>query len=785
MGADSDDKQRAGSGGGNGAGECVRVVVRCRPLASKEVADGRQRVVEVDGSLGQVVVRNPRLDAREPGKAFTFDLVHDWNCAREVVASVLRGYNGTVFAYGQTGTGKTHTMEGTDSDRGIIPQAFNHIFEEIEGAGGADRDYLVRASFLEIYNEEIRDLLAPSSSGKGGDIGKRPHYLELKESTETGVYVKDLTSFVVKGVAEIRNVLQVGKKNRTVGATLMNQDSSRSHSIFTITIESSDRSSDPNSSGHIRAGKLHLVDLAGSERLSKTGATGDRLKEATKINLSLSALGNVISALVDGRSGHVPYRDSKLTRLLQDSLGGNTKTVMVANIGPADYNYDETINTLRYANRAKNITNKPRVNEDPKDAMLREFQEEIARLKGLLQSSSTGEGGSNNIHNDANLSASMNEEQLEHVRRQVRKEMEEAAMLAAASSMSAAQAVSISEEAVRAQVEAAAAADREALISKLRAMEEKLIHGDPEKLLQKAEEKDAELRRIREAENAAAERIAQLEEAQQLAEGHYASIQEEVEHKTRKLKQLFKKVHQKDLEIQDMNEEFQQEREDMLDTIRELTQQLKLKSIVVEAFVPPEEAAKIARRARWDDERQEWHIIGLEHAGNKSNNMRMQRPMSEYARIASAGGNPRFRADNVLALDLDMPERTTYDYDAAAIRDPRVQAAVDAAFADEGEMLFMDNNAGTTRSVYFSYKDHDTHAAADYALTNHNPNVIRPKSARRKEVAVSNSSSKDAAVTRPKTARKVARTPSRAGSADVVAAEEAPVYPTARGLVRQ
>ncbi|PIK44994.1 putative kinesin-like protein KIF17-like [Apostichopus japonicus] len=176
--------------------------------------------------------------------------------------------------------------------------------------------------------------------------------------------------------------MELGWKNRSTGATLMNADSSRSHSIFTIHIEMCDL--DENGEDHIRAGKLNLVDLAGSERQTKTGATGDRLKEATKINLSLSALGNVISALVDGKSKHIPYRDSKLTRLLQDSLGGNTKTLMVACLSPADNNYDETLSTLRYANRAKNIKNKPKINEDPKDALLRQYQEEIKQLKDMI-----------------------------------------------------------------------------------------------------------------------------------------------------------------------------------------------------------------------------------------------------------------------------------------------------------------------------------------------------------------------------------------------------------------
>ena len=263
----------------------------------------------------------------------------------------------------QTGAGKTHTMEGRPDPphlRGIIPNSFQHIFDHI--ANAPDLQFLVRASYLEIYNEEIRDLLSKDPKNS----------LELKENIDTGVYVKDLTSFVVKNVNEIDHVMQAGKKNRSTGATLMNQTSSRSHSIFTIVIECAETKGD-----HIRVGKLNLVDLAGSERQSKTGATGDRLKEATKINLSLAALGNVISALVDGKSSHIPYRDSKLTRLLQNSLGGNAKTVMCANAGPADYNYDETLSTLRYANRAKNIKNKPKINEDPKDAMLREYQDEI------------------------------------------------------------------------------------------------------------------------------------------------------------------------------------------------------------------------------------------------------------------------------------------------------------------------------------------------------------------------------------------------------------------------
>lgn len=198
--------------------------------------------------------------------------------------------------------------------------------------------------------------------------------------------MKDLLQIEVDSIAKMEQYMEIGFKNRAVRATNMNAESSRSHSIFTIYIDSQEN--DDKGNEKYKASKLNLVDLAGSERASKTGATGDGMKEATKINLSLSALGNVISALVDGKTNHIPYRDSKLTRLLQDSLGGNTKTIMIAAVSPANYNYDETLSTLRYASRAKFIQNKPKINEDPKDALLREYMEEIKKLKMMLSGKS-------------------------------------------------------------------------------------------------------------------------------------------------------------------------------------------------------------------------------------------------------------------------------------------------------------------------------------------------------------------------------------------------------------
>ncbi|KAM6312943.1 kinesin-like protein KIF17 [Podargus strigoides] len=362
------------------AWEAMKVVVRCRPMNEREKALGCKAVVSIESARGLCFLQNPA--AGEPPKQFTFDGAYSQEHSTEqiyhevaypLVEGVTEGYNGTIFAYGQTGSGKSFTMQGIvdpATQKGIIPRALEHIFESVQYAENAK--FLVRASYLEIYNEAIRDLLGADTKQK----------LELKEHSEKGVYVKGLSLHTVQSVAQCEQIMETGWRNRTVGCILMNKDSSRSHSIFTVNVEIF--TVDEQGQDHLRATKLNLVDLAGSERQSKTGATGERLKEATKINLSLLALGNVISALADGRCKHIPYRDSKLTRLLQDSLGGNTRTLMVACLSPADNNYDETLSTLHYANRVKSIKNKPHINEDAKDALLREYQEEIKKLKAIL-----------------------------------------------------------------------------------------------------------------------------------------------------------------------------------------------------------------------------------------------------------------------------------------------------------------------------------------------------------------------------------------------------------------
>ena len=364
-----------------GKSECVKVAIRVRPMNAHEKEQNSTLCVEVDTANNTVSV------TKTDTKTFQFDYVYPMETTQRqiydevafpIVDSIFQGYNGTIFAYGQTGCGKTFTMMGIVDNpdlKGIIPNAFSHIFGFIK-TEGESKKFLVRCSFVEIYNEEVRDLLVNKSTK-----------LDIREDPKKGTFVKDLTYVTLKDTQDIQKCLDRGNKNRHVGQTSMNDQSSRSHSLFTVYLEIEEN-------GKIRSGKLNLVDLAGSERVGKTNATGQTFDEGKKINLSLTALGSVIDALSFNRK-HIPYKDSKLTRLLADSLGGNTKTVMFANISPASYNYDETVGTLRYASRAKLIKNAPKINEDPKDALLRKYEEEIKALKEQLANG--GEGGEKKI----------------------------------------------------------------------------------------------------------------------------------------------------------------------------------------------------------------------------------------------------------------------------------------------------------------------------------------------------------------------------------------------------
>lgn len=753
---------------GKKSGESVKVVVRCRPMNEKEIAQGHRRIIEMNVKKGSIEITNPSKREEVP-RMFTYDSVYDWNSKqielydetfRQLVDSVLEGYNGTIFAYGQTGTGKTFTMEGVRADpvlRGVIPNSFEHIFTHI--ARTQNQQYLVRASYLEIYQEDIRDLLSKDQSKR----------LELKERPDTGVYVKDLQSFVCKSVKEIEHVMNVGNQNRAVGATNMNEHSSRSHAIFIITIECSEPGADGES--HIRVGKLNMVDLAGSERQSKTGATGERLKEATKINLSLSALGNVISALVDGKSTHVPYRDSKLTRLLQDSLGGNAKTVMVANIGPASYNFEETITTLRYANRAKNIKNKPKINEDPKDALLREFQDEIAKLKRELERRGGGgkkvkrrrqrENGSieedEEIEEEGEESVQSAEDKIKS--EQAKLEDDKKALQENHTMMAEEKEKLMGEIQKRAHLLKKQQEAQTALKAKIKMMESKLLVGG-KSIIDKTSEQERALeeRRQQIAEQQRREREMQqkLEEKDENTleiKETFSSLQQEVESKTKKLKKLFTKLQTVRSEIADLQEAHIRERQELEQAQEDLTKELKLKTLIIENFIPPDEKLKLTNRAAYDEENEEWK---LKPSSQNSSQQAMakrpvsavgnRRPITEYAKMAAAmGGHMRYKAENIIMIELDMPNRTTRDYEGPTVA-PKVQAALDAALQDEEDVTL----------------------DADVLLSKN-----KVKSKRRDRPNMSE---------RPKTGRK-SRGPQSAGQQP--GSSESAQYPTARGLVAQ
>ncbi|XP_045344450.1 kinesin-like protein KIF3A isoform X3 [Leopardus geoffroyi] len=623
----------------------VKVVVRCRPLNEREKSMCYKQAVSVDEMRGTITVHKTD-SSNEPPKTFTFDTVFGpeskqldvYNLtARPIIDSVLEGYNGTIFAYGQTGTGKTFTMEGVRAVpelRGIIPNSFAHIFGHIAKAEG-DTRFLVRVSYLEIYNEEVRDLL-------GKDQTQR---LEVKERPDVGVYIKDLSAYVVNNADDMDRIMTLGHKNRSVGATNMNEHSSRSHAIFTITIECSEKGVDGNM--HVRMGKLHLVDLAGSERQAKTGATGQRLKEATKINLSLSTLGNVISALVDGKSTHVPYRNSKLTRLLQDSLGGNSKTMMCANIGPADYNYDETISTLRYANRAKNIKNKARINEDPKDALLRQFQKEIEELKKKLEEGEEISG--------SDISGSEEEDDEEgevgEDGEKRKKRRDQAGKKKVSPDKMVEMQAKIDEERkaletkldmeeeernkARAELEKRekdllkAQQEHQTLLEKLSALEKKVIVGGVD-LLAKAEEQEKLLEEsnmeLEERRKRAEQLRRELEEKEQERldiEEKYTSLQEEAQGKTKKLKKVWTMLMAAKSEMADLQQEHQREIEGLLENIRQLSRELRLQMLIIDNFIPQDYQEMIENYVHWNEDIGEWQLKCVAYTGN---NMRKQTP---------------------------------------------------------------------------------------------------------------------------------------------------------------
>ncbi|XP_069831907.1 kinesin-like protein KIF13B isoform X2 [Dendropsophus ebraccatus] len=377
----------------------VKVAVRIRPMNKRELDLHTKCVVDVEKDQIVLYPSNSNLskgDARSQPKVFAYDHCF-WSmdesvtekfagqdvvfqCLGEnILQNAFEGYNACIFAYGQTGSGKSYTMMGTADQPGLIPRLCSTLFDRTQKAETDELSFKVEVSYMEIYNEKVRDLLDPKGSRQS---------LKVREHKVLGPYVDGLSKLAVTSYKDIESLMSEGNKSRTVAATNMNEESSRSHAVFNIILTHTITDVQSGTSGE-KVSKLSLVDLAGSERATKTGAAGERLKEGSNINKSLTTLGLVISALADQGAGKnknkfVPYRDSVLTWLLKDSLGGNSKTAMVATVSPAADNYDETLSTLRYADRAKNIVNHAVVNEDPNARIIRELREEVEKLRDQL-----------------------------------------------------------------------------------------------------------------------------------------------------------------------------------------------------------------------------------------------------------------------------------------------------------------------------------------------------------------------------------------------------------------
>ncbi|XP_028586619.2 kinesin-like protein KIF1A isoform X29 [Podarcis muralis] len=389
------------------AGASVKVAVRVRPFNSREMGKDSKCIIQMTGNTTTII--NPKQPKETP-KSFNFDYSYwshttpeDINYAsqkqvyrdigEEMLQHAFEGYNVCIFAYGQTGAGKSYTMMGRQEkdQQGIIPQLCEDLFSRINDTTNDNMSYSVEVSYMEIYCERVRDLLNPKNKGN----------LRVREHPLLGPYVEDLSKLAVTSYNDIQDLMDSGNKARTVAATNMNETSSRSHAVFNIIFTQKRHDAETDITTE-KVSKISLVDLAGSERADSTGAKGTRLKEGANINKSLTTLGKVISALAEMDSGpnknkkkkktdFIPYRDSVLTWLLRENLGGNSRTAMVAALSPADINYDETLSTLRYADRAKQIRCNAVINEDPNNKLIRELKDEVARLRDLLYAQGLGD----------------------------------------------------------------------------------------------------------------------------------------------------------------------------------------------------------------------------------------------------------------------------------------------------------------------------------------------------------------------------------------------------------
>lgn len=601
--------------------ESVKVAVRVRPLSSKEIKEGFNTIVRMDKKRSCVYVKNPQGEELQ----YTYDYVYPAdtrqeeiyeNTAAPIVAGCLEGFNGTIFAYGQTGTGKTYTMDGIAEEpekRGIVPRAFEHIYD-FATANAETHKVSVSVQYVELYNEEIRDLLLSSK--------ETPVPLKLHEHPQKGFIIDGVKSMVANSFEEILKIQKVGFKHRKTRKTAMNDESSRSHSILTLVIETL---TEIDGSQHIRQGRLNLVDLAGSERVKKTKVEGDGLVEAASINYALMVLGNCISALTTKSSGkvHIPYRDSALTKILRDSLGGNARTLMIANIGPAEYNFVETISTLRYAERAKKIENKPSVNMDPKDALLLELQQEMQKLQEQVK------GGPIKMSPEQ---LKMMEEQLENERKK----------LSESNTLEEAEKEKLKKELEhkRRKIDR----EKEKLEKHQKKLEElsKYLVGGQTSLVQRTKEQDEEIQRAKENMAKRAEKQKEIEEElskKKKRQKEMIAQCKDLNEKVKVVSQVHKEMceNYKNLEtkLPLIQKQIAEDREQMSAEMEGLQKMIQTLTLVIDNFMPEEDANTAKSNFVWDKEQRQWI------AKEKKSKQEILDILTSMKRPKSANGLPR------------------------------------------------------------------------------------------------------------------------------------------------
>jgi len=581
----------------SGSREAVKVAVRCRPLNSKEREKGYDNIIQVDQREASVYIKNPQGQTVQ----FTYDFAYPENCNQEeiyentaapIVSSVLEGINGTIFAYGQTGTGKTYTMDGIKDtpNKGIVPRAFEHIFDYITAHSDSHK-FSVTVTYVELYNETIRDLLAPVKDPK------EEVPLSIHEDTNKGFIIRGVSTHSAKSVNDLIRIQKAGGKHRKTRATEMNEDSSRSHSILTLSIETL---TEIEGSQHVRQARLNLVDLAGSERVAKTGQSkGDGFKEGVSINYALMILGNCISALTTKGQTHIPYRDSSLTKLLRDSLGGNAKTLMIAAIGPAEYNFSETMSTLRYAERAKKIENKPKVNMDPKDALLVQYQEELAQLQAQL---------SNTGSMSAQLGAS------EEVIRAMEEKLEmQKKMLQEASHMEKEKRDKIQKKLLQRMKEIEEEKTKQGeYTNRLNELNKYLVGGGQE-LMKRTKKNEEEIQMIKERLKQREERMKNLEKdylekrnQKRIMNEQVKDIKDKAGIVSRQYSESVQQYQNLQLKLPEVQRTIQEDREQLANEVDSLTKQIETFNIIIENFIPPNEVENMRNNLIYNEESGQW-----------------------------------------------------------------------------------------------------------------------------------------------------------------------------------